>query len=1170
MRREPPVGKTRAAGRPERSSRTHLRATRPRPPGPAVLGSACSYPVTGVWKAVTVDSPQEEAVFGRWLRRRRQALDLTQVALARRVGCSPDTIRKVEAGLRHPSRKTAGVLARALGVPNGEREAFVRFARAGWADNPPGAGFVVAERPWLVHDEGLTPGRSPVAEPTSRRPRRAGPRTEDAEATVRGDRTARPRSTVVAREPELARLSEALEQALTGDGRVILVAGEAGQGKTTLMRAFAERAQATTPELLVAGGACNAYTGSGDPFHPFREILAQLTGDVPSGDLRDGFEREQARRLARSLPGIWGALLEAAPVLIGTLLPGPPLLRRLARSRRVPSPPTWVVTRVMRAGAHEGVVGGSHGAFVAAITALIEALALDAPLLLMLDDLQWVDRSSADVLLHLARSLASHAVLVVGAFRSSDVIGADGEPRHVVQRVRREVEQRFREAVIDLDGTDGHAFLEAWLDSQPNTLGAGFREALWRQTGGHPLFTVELLRAMQERGELVREHDRGWTLTREVTWEALPDRIAGVLGERIDRLDPLARDILRVASVEGEGFTLEVAAHVLGREPRAVARAAGEELHRGRHLIVPVLNRRGAAGPVSRYRFRHSLIQRFVYQGIDRAERRYLHEAVAEALEAGLGGSVGEDVAPLALALHFTEAQAPVRAAVHFREAGDRAFGTGAQSEAVAHYRRALESWPEERPRERGLLLQSLGESLFNTGDVSSGIHTMREARSAFEATGDVGRASQAQAHVGLALGIEGFWHRAREACREALRMVHDAPETPALAVALSALAFMQAAAFDLDDALHLGERALGVASRVDAPEAMVGALHSTGYALALSDRARREEGLHRLRQSARVAGELGLTPYVATARERLATCLLATGRVADARAELEGTLAYVRVHTLKMYESEPAVDLWYLQWRGGRWREATDQRRALDDLMRESGPASFGQRRAALRLAAADLDLGRTATARAVLLEDGRSVERLSEPPHRLAFLRERLRLAIAARSVVDADAQAAELLALVCGMRAPYYQVIDPVLTACRWLAQRPSEQAPRPETTCLDVLEEAERLYGSPEAGAALLEARAAVAAARGRTERAAAAALGAADGWRTAGMPLAEARTRSAAAHALQRAGRHPDAEIQLASARRLLEALAAGLPAGPLRASFARVRTAILEGTHFVA
>ena len=136
------------------------------------------------------------------------------------------------------------------------------------------------------------------------------------------------RPVFVARRRELARLDEFLDLALAGQGRVVYVTGEAGSGKTALTQEFARRAQDAHEMLLVADGSCNAYTGSGDPYLPFREILGLLTGGVEARWEAGAISREHARRLWNAIPLAAQALVEAGPNLIDTLAPGMDLVER--------------------------------------------------------------------------------------------------------------------------------------------------------------------------------------------------------------------------------------------------------------------------------------------------------------------------------------------------------------------------------------------------------------------------------------------------------------------------------------------------------------------------------------------------------------------------------------------------------------------------------------------------------------------------------------------------------------------------------------------------------------------------------------------------------------------------------------------------------------------------
>ena len=134
----------------------------------------------------------------------------------------------------------------------------------------------------------------------------------------------------VAREQELAWLEEKLEDTLSGRGQVLFVTGGPGRGKTTLLAEFARRAMAENPDLLAATGTCNALSGVGDPYLPFREVLAMLTGDVEAAYAAGAISRDHAQRLWTALPLTCQALVDHGPHLAPALIPCLALLDRAA------------------------------------------------------------------------------------------------------------------------------------------------------------------------------------------------------------------------------------------------------------------------------------------------------------------------------------------------------------------------------------------------------------------------------------------------------------------------------------------------------------------------------------------------------------------------------------------------------------------------------------------------------------------------------------------------------------------------------------------------------------------------------------------------------------------------------------------------------------------------
>jgi ABC-type oligopeptide transport system substrate-binding subunit/DNA-binding SARP family transcriptional activator len=554
------------------------------------------------------------------------------------------------------------------------------------------------------------------------------------------------RPVFVAREQELERLDGFLGLALAGRGQVVLATGDAGQGKTALIQEFVRRAQATHPELVVANGSGNAHTGIGDPYLPFREMLGLLTGDVEAQWAAGAMDREQARRLWSMLPLTVQALLEAGPDLIDTFLPGPTLMgRAMAMEMMAPGGVEWLARLkelVERKAAATGGSGLQQDDLFEQYTRVVRALAQERPLVLVLDDLQWADAGSCSLLFHLGRRIEGSRLLTVGAYRPAELASGREGQRHPLEPVVNEFKRHFGDIEVDLAQAEGRQFVDALVDAEPNRLEASFREALYRRTLGHPLSAVELLRGMQERGDLVQDEDGRWVEGPSLDWETLPTRVEAVIAERIDRLPESLREILRAASVEGEIFTAEVVARVQATNARETVRRLSRELDRDHRLVqVQGLQRLGM-GRLSRYRFRHGLFQSYLYNSLDPVERAYLHEAVGTGLEALYeeAEATDEEIATVApqLAYHFQKAGVAAKASDYLHRAGDRARGLYALPEAIDYYERALELLKERKAHGRSArTLMKLGLTYHLAFDYERARQAYEEGFAAWQRVGE-------------------------------------------------------------------------------------------------------------------------------------------------------------------------------------------------------------------------------------------------------------------------------------------------------------------------------------------------------------------------------------------------------------------------------------------------
>jgi predicted ATPase len=182
----------------------------------------------------------------------------------------------------------------------------------------------------------------------------------------------------------------------------------------------------------------------------------------------------------------------------------------------------------------------------------------------------------------------------------------------------------YGDILVELNQANGRAFVEAFLDGNPNQLGFSFRQTLFEYTDGNPLFTVELLHGLLERRELYLNENKAWVAKEQLNWDLLPARVRGVIEERIVQLPGDYLALLKAASVLQAGFTAEKLAQMLKINRQEVNRLLSGETNKRFGLIVG--ERRDQPGdpdskPFVCYRFRYRLYQTYLSQCLDDLER---------------------------------------------------------------------------------------------------------------------------------------------------------------------------------------------------------------------------------------------------------------------------------------------------------------------------------------------------------------------------------------------------------------------------------------------------------------------------------------------------------------------------------------------------------------------
>ena len=666
-----------------------------------------------------------------------------------------------------------------------------------------------------------------------------------------------------------------------------------------LAQTFVRRSQEKHPDLVVATGNCNAYTGIGDPYLPFREILELLTGDIEARWGAGSMSRTYAERLWRLAPQTVQALLEVGPDLVDTFLSGAPLLNRATAT--IPGQDRALVDQlealISRHQRERPTAHMHQGNLFAQVAYVLQILARRRPLLLIIDDLQWVDAGSISLLFHLSRRLQGERILLVGIYRAAEVALGRGGERHPLEPLVNELQRSFGEIHVRLNQADGRAFVDALIDSEPNRLDRSFRDALYRQTAGHALFTVETVARSANAGrchpQCRRRMDRS---ARARLADSCPPRVEGIIKERIGRLAPPLQALLRIASVVGETFGAEIVAHVQGVDEQQIAGQLGSALDREQRLVRLQGSQQVGAQQLVQYRFRHILFQQYLYNSLDPIQRIYLHRAVAEELEQRYGAEA-KLIAPQ-LARHYAIAGDNQRAMHYFGIAGDMAAAIYANAEAeVALSPRDRvgkhgAGWREQsRPDPQRLqIVYPLGRTLELSSRQADAIAVYEEMERVAQADGDqamVLASLLAHAAIRTTVNFARDPVEGQALLERAQTLARDLHDRAAEAKILWNLLILSAyTGGDANQRLAYGEQALALARDLNLPEQLAYTLHDIFYAYAgvgQWDRAR--EALSEARD---LWQQLDNLPMLSEALMRLHWTYLVTGEYEQAMAHAE------------------------------------------------------------------------------------------------------------------------------------------------------------------------------------------------------------------------------------------------------------------------------------------
>jgi predicted ATPase len=454
---------------------------------------------------------------------------------------------------------------------------------------------------------------------------------------------------LVGRNRALTELHGGLRQASSGERKIVFITGEAGIGKTALADEFRRQSASTAACIRMATGQCVEGYGGKEPYYPMLDALGRLCAG-PQAD------------------SIVQILAAQAPTW---LVQFPALLKREHREML-----------------QREILGTTRERMLREICEALETITAECPLLLVFEDLQWVDHSTVDLISALARRQGPARLMLIGTCRPLDL-----EPRdHPLRALKQEllVHRLCQEfAMAPLTEAEVGEYLA--VRSSGTSLPQGLSALLHRHSEGNPLFMVAALDHMTKRALISREDDGSWQLQVPLAQIdlAVPDDLRRMIEAQIERLSAEEQRVLELASIAGVSFSATVINLVTDLDPQMFEDLC-EDLSRRHQVVRRVDTQYFPDGATSeRYEFVHALYRQVLYDRLTPRRRARLHQRIGERLEA-LHPELTDEVVP-ELAHHFEAAADWPRAIEYLRLEADIARRRFAHSQADSLLQRALE-----------------------------------------------------------------------------------------------------------------------------------------------------------------------------------------------------------------------------------------------------------------------------------------------------------------------------------------------------------------------------------------------------------------------------------------------------------------------------------------------
>lgn len=636
---------------------------------------------------------------------------------------------------------------------------------------------------------------------------------------------------LIGREEELKQLVELFARARKGRAQVVSLIGEAGMGKSRVLAEFCRRleAEGLLGQITLYQTACLALGNEAyRVLIDFFRICFALTPEDNAAQVR--------AKIAAILQAIGAPTEPIVPVVEH-------LLGFVEKDSHLHLDPEQLKRQLFLA-----------------VKEICQCQCRQQPVLLVVDDFQWVDAASLELLRSLVDRVADRPLMLLLVARPTAQIGTIYSANVDSTIIRLQ----------PLTSEESEALLAALVGPLPSPFKPALRELITRRAAGNPFFLEEAIHSLIDKGILTKV-PQGADFSGDLTNLEVPTTVQGVILSRLDSLDPGAKQLLLEAAVIGPSFDLELLQQITAH-PQELQAYLEALLHAD--LLVEA---HGPEGRPSGYRFRHALVQEVAYNSLLLKRRTTLHGRVASTLERLHAQRLDEYLPQLAY--HYSFSADRERALQYLLRFGDKARMIYANQDAVGCYRRALQIIEPQgdSPLLKANVLEKLADAQSAAGEPEAALESWQAAFLLYETLEEKERLAAVHRKIGLHWWGRGDYEKASEHFQRGLALLVEESESVEMALLYQELGRLHFRIGDDQQAIMWAQRALELGQRLDAYEVLSQASNTSGISMAR--RGELEEGIAKVEQSLQIALQYGLPTAACRAYTNLGMLLAAIDR---------------------------------------------------------------------------------------------------------------------------------------------------------------------------------------------------------------------------------------------------------------------------------------------------